>query len=92
MVSCRLAWIWFRKTFKKEIAKLEQMINGYILQREQLVNVFVLVDIRLEAQKIDIDFINWLGASSVPLQLFSRKQTNLIQQKCNQTLYLIKRN
>ena len=53
----------FAKRSKKEIAKLEQMINGYILQREQLVNVFVLVDIRLEAQKIDIDFINWCNSS-----------------------------
>ena len=35
----------FAKRSKKEIAKLEQMINGYILQRQQLVNVFLLVDV-----------------------------------------------
>ena len=38
----------FAKRSKKEVAKLEQMISGYILQREQLVNVFLLIDIRLE--------------------------------------------
>ncbi len=38
----------YAKRSKKEVDKLDQMIRGYILQREQLVNVFVLVDIRLE--------------------------------------------
>ena len=45
----------YAKRSKKEVDKLDQMIRGYILQREQLVNVFVLVDIRLEPQKIDLD-------------------------------------
>lgn len=67
----------FAKRSKTEIAKLEQMINGYILQREQLVNVFVLVDIRLEAQKIDLDFINWLGSSSVPFAIVFTKADKL---------------
>ena len=53
----------FAKRSKKEVQKLEQMINGYILQREQLVNVFLLVDVRLEPQKVDLDFIQWLGAN-----------------------------
>ena len=51
----------FAKRSKKEVQKLEQMISGYILQREQLVNVFLLVDVRLEPQKIDLEFIQWLG-------------------------------
>ena len=71
----------FAKRSKKEIAKLEQMINGYILQREQMVNVFVLVDIRLEAQKIDLEFINWLGASSVPFAIVFTKADKLSTTK-----------
>lgn len=67
----------FAKRSKTEIAKLEQMINGYILQREQLVNVFVLVDVRLEAQKIDLEFINWLGSSSVPFAIVFTKADKL---------------
>ena len=47
----------YAKRSKKEIEKLDQMIRGYILQREQLVNVFVLIDIQLQAQKIDIVFL-----------------------------------
>ena len=49
------------------------MINGYILQREQLVNVFLLVDVRLEPQKVDLDFIQWMGASSVPFAIVFTK-------------------
>lgn len=71
----------FAKRSKKEIAKLEQMINGYILQREQLVNVFVLIDIRLEAQKIDLEFINWLGSSSVPFAIVFTKADELTKVK-----------
>lgn len=71
----------FAKRSKKEIAKLEQIINGYILQREQMVNVFVLVDIRLEAQKIDLEFINWLGASSVPFAIVFTKADKLSTTK-----------
>lgn len=71
----------FAKRSKTEIAKLEQMINGYILQRKQLVNVFLLIDIRLEAQKIDLEFINWLGSSSVPFAIVFTKADKLSATK-----------
>lgn len=71
----------FAKRSKKEIARLDQMINGYILQRSQLVSVFVLVDVRLEAQKIDIDFINWLGQSSIPFAIVFTKADKLTAAK-----------
>ena len=71
----------FAKRSKTEVAKLDQMIRGYILEREQLVNVFVLVDIRLEPQKIDIDFINWLGMSSVPFSIVFTKADKLSESK-----------
>jgi GTP-binding protein len=67
----------YAKRSKKEVARLQQMINGYLLQRQQLVNVFVLVDIRLEAQKIDLEFINWLGQSSVPFSIVFTKADKL---------------
>ena len=63
----------YAKRSKTEIAKLDQMIRGYILQRQQLVNVFVLVDVRLEPQNIDIEFINWLGQSSIPFTIVFTK-------------------
>ena len=67
----------YAKRSKKEIDRLDQMIRGYILQREQLVNVFVLVDIRLEPQKIDLEFIEWLGLSSVPFSIIFTKADKL---------------
>jgi len=71
----------YAKRSKKEIAKLEQMIHGYILQREQLVNVFVLVDVRLEPQRIDLEFIQWLGESSIPFSIVFTKAYKLSQAK-----------
>lgn len=71
----------FAKRSKTEIAKLDQMIRGYILEREQLVNVFVLVDIRLEPQKIDLEFINWLGISSIPFAIIFTKADKLSESK-----------
>ena len=67
----------YAKRSKKEIDKLDQMIRGYILQREQLVNVFVLVDVRLEPQKIDLEFIEWLGMSSIPFAIVFTKADKL---------------
>ena len=67
----------YAKRSKKEVDKLDQMIRGYILQREQLVNVFVLVDIRLEPQKIDLEFIEWLGLSSIPFAIVFTKADKL---------------
>ncbi len=71
----------YAKRSKKEIDKLDQMIRGYILQREQLVNVFVLVDIRLEPQKNDLEFIEWLGLSSVPFSIVFTKADKLAFSK-----------
>ncbi len=76
----------FAKRSKSTQQKLEQMINGYILQREQLVNVFVLIDIRHEAMKIDLDFINWLGQSGIPFALVFTKADKLGTQKAAQAV------
>ena len=71
----------YAKRSKKEVAKLDQMIRGYILGREQLVNVCVLVDIRLEPQPIDLEFINWLGVSSIPFSIVFTKADKLTAAK-----------
>jgi GTP-binding protein len=62
------------------------MIRGYILQRQQLVNVFVLVDIRHEAQNIDLEFINWLGVSSIPFAIVFTKADKLSAAKAKQNV------
>lgn len=67
----------FAKRSKSVQQQLEQMISGYILQREQLVNVFVLIDVRHEQQKIDREFIDWLGTSGIPFSIVFTKADKL---------------
>ena len=81
----------FAKRSKKEVDKLDQMIRGYILQREQLVNDFVLVDIRLEPQKIDLEFIEWLGVSSIPFAIIFTKADKLTPNKARQAMEAYKK-
>jgi len=76
----------YAKRSKKEVDKLDQMIRGYILQRHQLVNVFVLVDVRLEPQKIDLEFIEWLGLSSIPFAIVFTKGDKLTPNKARQAV------
>ncbi len=71
----------FAKRSKKEIQRLDQMIRGYILEREQLVNVFVLIDVRLEPQAIDLEFMNWLGLSGIPFSMVFTKADKLSAAK-----------
>ena len=81
----------YAKRSKTEIAKLDRMIRGYILQRHQLVSVFVLVDVRLEPQAIDVEFINWLGQSGVPFRIVFTKADKLSQGKVNTNVEEYKR-
>ena len=81
----------YAKRSKKEVGKLEQMISGYILQREQLVNVFLLVDVRLEPQKIDLEFIKWLGDSSIPFAIVFTKADKLSAMKVSQQVETYKK-
>ena len=71
----------FAKRSKTVQQQLDQMIRGYILQREQLVNVFVLIDIRHEQQKVDREFIDWLGQSSIPFSIVFTKADKLAPSK-----------
>lgn len=76
----------YAKRSKSVQQKLEQMITSYILQREQLVNVFLLIDIRLEPQKIDLEFIDWLGQSGVPFSIVFTKADKLSVSKARQNV------
>lgn len=57
----------YARTSKSSRERWQKMIVDYILKREQLVNVFVLVDSRIPPQAIDLEFINFLGQHEVPL-------------------------
>lgn len=62
---------------QKQREALKKMIERYCLYREQLVCLFVLVDCRHEPQKIDLEFINWLGENGVPFALVFTKGDKL---------------
>ena len=81
----------FAKRSKKEVQRLDQMIRGYILEREQLVNTFVLIDIRLEPQTIDTEFMNWLGISGIPFSIVFTKADKLSTQKVHQNVEAYKK-
>ena len=54
-----------------------KIIREYILGREQLTSLFVLIDIRHDPQKIDIEFLNWLGENGVPFSIIFTKADKL---------------
>ena len=58
-----------------------KMMDTYLLKRENLCCVFVLLDARLKPQAIDLEFINWLGANQIPLALVLTKADKLSKQE-----------
>ena len=74
----------YAKRSKSVQDQLQRMISSDILQRQQLVNVFVLIDIRHDPQKIDREFIDWLGVSSVPFSIVFTKADKLGPVKARQ--------
>lgn len=63
----------YAKRSKKDQEKLQNIISFYVLEREQLTNLFVLIDSRLKPQKIDLEFIEWLGENGVPFSIIFTK-------------------
>ncbi len=76
----------FAKRPKKVQDDIARMINDYILNRGQMANIFLLIDIRLEPQKIDINFMNWLGENGIPFSIVFTKADKLAQSKVNPTV------
>lgn len=58
---------------KKMMEKIQKLIEYYVLEREQMTCLFVLVDSRLEPQKIDLEFIEWLGENGIPFAIVFTK-------------------
>ncbi|UBM63037.1 ribosome biogenesis GTP-binding protein YihA/YsxC [Candidatus Sulfidibacterium hydrothermale] len=67
----------FAKRSKTERKKWERMIRHYILTRSNLLSLFLLIDIRLEPQKNDMEFMEWLAMSEIPFVLTFTKADKL---------------
>lgn len=58
---------------KKMMEKIQKLIEYYVLEREEMTCLFVLLDSRLEPQKIDLEFMEWLGENGVPFAMIFTK-------------------
>jgi len=67
----------YAKTSKSKRKDFQKMIRDYLKNRKNLVNVFVLVDSRLEPQKIDLEFMEWLGKNRIPFSIVFTKLDKL---------------
>lgn len=66
--------------------KLKDIIESYILYREKLTCLFVLIDSRHEPQQIDIEFMEWLGENGIPFSIVFTKIDKLSKSKLNENL------
>jgi GTP-binding protein len=66
--------------------KLKKIIEGYILFREELTSLFVLLDCRHEPQDIDLEFMEWLGISGIPFSIVFTKSDKLSRSQLNDNL------
>lgn len=67
----------FAQRSKTDLAKIDAMIRSYILNRQQMTNLFLLIDSRHEPQKIDLKFMEWLGENGVPFSIIFTKADKL---------------
>ncbi|WP_071146380.1 ribosome biogenesis GTP-binding protein YihA/YsxC [Bacteroides ihuae] len=72
--------------------QIRTIIEDYILEREQMSNLFLLIDSRLEPQKIDMEFMEWLGENEIPFSIVFTKTDKLNGGKMrdNVNMYLRK--
>ena len=63
----------YARRSKDDRDRLEGIIKGYILNRVQMTNLFVLIDSRHEPQRIDMEFMEWLGENGIPFSIVFTK-------------------
>jgi GTP-binding protein len=76
----------YAKVSKTSRSKFQKMIEDYILERPTLINLFVLIDSRHEPQKIDLEFMEWLGESGIPFSMVFTKIDKLKSNQLNKNL------
>lgn len=76
----------YAKVSKTKKEKWQLFIQDYLLKRRNLLNIFLLIDSRLEPQKIDLDFMNWLGENELPFCLVFTKTDKLSKGKMNDNI------
>ena len=80
----------FAKLSKSIKEKWQKMIEDYLSYRENLMCIFVLVDSRLEPQKIDLQFIEWLGTNQIPFSIVFTKTDKISEKQLAKSVDLFK--
>jgi GTP-binding protein len=70
--------------------KIRLLIEDYILGREEMTNLFVLIDSRHEPQQIDLEFMEWLGENGIPFAIVFTKADKLGSGRLNQNIIIYK--
>ena len=81
----------YAKVSKKTKNVFQQFITDYFEQRIQLVSAFVLIDIRHEAQKIDLEFLTYLGETEIPFCIIFTKADKISKGKVDQYIAAYKK-
>lgn len=76
----------FAKRSKKVQDQIQNMISSYLMMREQLVTTFVLIDIRLTPQKIDLEFLEWLGVNGISFSIVFTKADKLSKLRATENV------
>ena len=71
---------------QKGKSQIQRIIEDYILEREQMTNLFVLIDSRLDPQVIDIEFMGWLGEHGIPFSIVFTKGDKLKGGRLNSNI------
>lgn len=70
----------YARVSKKDKKTFQKYITDYFKEREQLVCAFILVDIRHEPQKVDLEFMEWMGENQIPFTIIFTKADKLKPQ------------
>mgnify|MGYP001566649179 CR=1 FL=1 len=81
----------YAKASKKSRNNWEQFISEYLLHRTNLLTTFVLIDARLEPQKIDLEFMNWCGGKGIPFSIIFTKSDKLSSAALQKNLSFYKK-
>ncbi len=80
----------YARAGKTQRENLRKMIERYCLLRQQLISLFVLVDVRHEPQAIDTDFMQWLGENNIPFAIVFTKSDKLSKNQLQQNIEVYK--
>ena len=76
----------YARVSKKTKKEFQSYITSYFLERKQLINAFVLIDIRHEPQAIDLAFMEWMGTQQIPFSIIFTKADKLSDSNIDPTV------